>query len=77
MRLLGLMQYIKMFGYSMKNSATNAYNGELNYIRLITDIRKSHLSTVWILDSISLIIWEEHGIQGLPCSSRIISEVTP
>ena len=40
-------------------------------------LRKSNFSIVWISGSISIIIWEDHGIHGMPYSSRIISEMTP
>ena len=49
-----------------------------NYIiwECIISLRKQH-STVWISGSISLIIWGEHGIHCMPCSSRILSKMTP
>ena len=43
----------------------------------IAGLRKSHFSIVWISSNISFIIWEEHGIHCMPCSSQIISEMTP
>ena len=49
-------------------------NRELHYLRMNY---RFDFPIVWISVSISHIIWEEHGIHCMPCSSGIISAMTP
>ena len=53
------------------------YHRELNYLRMIHKLEKIKFFNCKISGSISLIIREEHGIHCMPCSSRIINEMTP
>ena len=47
-----------------------------NYLRMNYGFEKLALFQCQLSGSISLKIWEEHGIHCMPCSSRIISEMT-
>ena len=64
--------YIYQFGESFQ-----FFNSELNHLKKIICLRKLCFSIALISGSISLIIREEYGIHCMPCSSRIIIEMTP
>ena len=56
---------------------TENYIIELHYLIMNHKIEKITFSHVRISDRISLIIRGEHGIHCMPCSSLILSEMTP